>query len=148
MKGLIPEIDDIPKTPTNYKKTTTNRKLITGKRHGKIEVKLYQQEGSSFARIQFVKDKDEYIFKMRADGCYEDGIYREITVNGDTEIGSDYKTRWGRKVRRVYLLKKINETGIILYRAYLENTDGLNILNEYCFNSKTLKWTKQDISSV
>ena len=128
----------ITKTPTNYKKTTNHEKLVTGKQHGKIEVKLYQQEGSSFARIQYENQEAEYIFKMRADGCYEDGIYRERTINGDTEIGSDYNARWGKGVNRVYVLRKIAESGIILYR---EVTD-TEVIDHYSFNAKTLKWTK------
>ena len=145
MQGLIPEIDDIPKTPTNYKKTTTHGKLITGTSSGGIKVKLFQQEGSSFARIQYDHNKAEYIYKMRVDGCYEDGIYRERTVNGDTEIGSDYYDRWGRKERRTYILKRFNKSGIILYRDDLENTDGENKVIEFCFNAKTFEWTKQDV---
>ena len=81
---------------------------------------------------------------MRADGCHEDGIYRERTVNGDTEIGSDYFDRWGRKVRKVYFLKKIAESGIILYREKTYSNGEIEII-EYCFNAKTLKWTKQDV---
>ena len=139
LQGLIPDINAIPKTPTNYKKTTTQEKLITGKSSGGIKVKLFQQEGSSFARIQYDHNKAEYIYKMRADGCYEDGLYRERTVNGDTEIGSDYYNRWGRKVKKVYFLKRFAGSGTILYR---EETKDTEVIDHCRFNAITLKWTK------
>ena len=109
---------------------------------GGSKVKLYKEGGSSFARIQHDHNKAEYIHKMRADGCYEDGIYRERTKNGNTEIGSDYYARWGQGVKRVYILRKIAESGIILYREVTYPNGKRKVIDHCSFNSKTLKWTK------
>ena len=140
----MPDFEDIPKTQDTFWKDTTLENLIDGS-DGGTKVKVYKQPGSSFILCQTDDNTYEYIQSGLEDGKFANGVYRERFANGDTEIGSRYFLRSGRKVDRVYRLLRYNYDGEIRYTdKVMDNTKGgWKWLEEYIFNPETLEWSRQ-----
>ena len=111
-------------------------KLEYGKHFLNWKVKVYKHPGSSFILCQSKYNNYECIYKIREDGLLADGIYKFKGYEGDTQIGSKYFCRSGRKEEREYSLGRNNESGNIHHYRESEEGDYLR----YFFNPETLVW--------